>query len=361
LTVPIWIEHAAGRYPVEIAPGELARLSSFVEQVAPGRRVAVITDRTVARVVAPPLKVPVLVVPAGESSKSRNRWAALTDRLLDLGYGRDSVVVALGGGVVGDLAGFVAATFLRGVPYVQVPTSLLAMVDASVGGKTGVNTSHGKNLVGAFHPPVGVFVDPSVAATLRDRDVRAGLVESIKHGLVADRAYLAWIDGELDLLLDRHPAALTTLIRRSIEIKGEIVASDERESGRRAVLNAGHTVAHALERETDFRLSHGDAVALGLVVEAIVAGQLGLAPLDLPVDLVTRFRRIGSPLALPGAEADDRLVAAMGHDKKTVAGTLHLALVGEPGTLAAGGRWATAVPEAIVRQSLGIAREMLGP
>src|SRR5262249_49592440 len=157
-----------------------------------------------------------------------------------LGYGRDAVLIALGGGVVGDLAGFVAATYLRGVPYVQVPTSLLAMVDASVGGKTGINTRHGKNLVGAFHPPAGVFVDPSVAATLRDRDVRTGLVESIKHGLVADREYLAWIDGELGLLLDRNPASLTTLIRRSIEIKGEIVAQDERESGRRAVLNAGH-------------------------------------------------------------------------------------------------------------------------
>jgi 3-dehydroquinate synthase len=359
LTEPIWIQHAAGRYPVEVAPGELGRLEAFVERVAPGRRPALLTDRTVARLVAQPLKVPVLVVPAGEGSKTRTRWAALTDRLLDLGYGRDTVLLALGGGVVGDLTGFVAATYLRGVPYVQVPTSLLAMVDASVGGKTGVNTNHGKNLVGAFHPPAGVLVDPAVIGTLRDRDVRTGLVEAIKHGLVADREYLGWIDRELDRLLDRHQESLTHLIRRSIEIKGEIVGSDERESGRRAVLNAGHTVGHALERDSDFRVSHGDAVALGLVVEAVAAGQLGLAPLDLPVDLVTRFRRIRVPLALPPADADDRLLAAMGHDKKTIGGTLHLALVGEPGGLATSGRWTTAVPESIVRQSLGIAREML--
>ncbi len=355
----IWIEHAIGRYPVELAPGGLDRLEEFVAAVSPGRRLAIITDRNVARLVDQPLKGPTLVVPAGEGSKTRLRWGALTDRLLDLGYGRDSVIVALGGGVVGDLAGFVAATYLRGVPHVQVPTSLLAMVDAAVGGKTAVNTRHGKNLVGAFHPPAGVFVDPSVTRTLRDRDVRAGLVEAIKHGLIADPEYLAWIDANLDLLLDRNPEAMARLIRRSIEIKGGIVAADERETGRRAALNAGHTVGHALELESDYRLSHGDAVALGLVVEATLAGQLGLAPLDLPIDLVTRFRRLHAPLELPGAEADDRLLVAMGHDKKTVAGTLYFALPRAPGTLAAGGEWSTGVSESDVRQALGIVREML--
>jgi 3-dehydroquinate synthase len=357
VTEPIWVEHATGRYPVEIAPGGLAGAEGFVARVAPDRRLAVITDRTVARLVPQRVKAPVLVVPAGEGSKSRTRWQGLTDRLLDLGYGRDSAIVALGGGVVGDLAGFVAATYLRGVPVVQVPTSLLAMVDASIGGKTGVNTRHGKNLVGAFHPPAGVFIDPTVTRTLRAADLRTGLVEAVKHGLTADRGYLEWIDRSLDLLLDRNEEALVGLVRRSVELKAEIVAGDERESGRRAILNAGHTVGHALELVTEYRLSHGDAVALGLIVEAVIAGHEGLAPDNLPAELAERFGRMGVPLELPPAADDDRLLRAMAHDKKAVGGALRFALVR---SAPADGEWTTEVPEAVVRQSLGIAREMLG-
>jgi 3-dehydroquinate synthase len=360
VTEPIWVQHSAGRYPVVLAPGGLSEVGSFVEQVAAHRRLALITDRTVARLVPQPLKVPILVVPPGEGSKTRARWQGLTNRLLDLGFGRDSALVAFGGGVIGDLAGFVASTYLRGIPFLQLPTSLLAMVDASVGGKTGVNTRHGKNLVGAFHPPVGVFIDPTVTRSLRTADVRTGLVEAVKHGLVADADYLDWIDRNLEGLLDRNPTELTGLIRRSIELKAAIVATDERESGPRAILNAGHTVGHALELVTDYRLSHGDAVAIGLVVEAVLSVGLGLAPESLPTETMARFTRIGVPLALPPEEGDDRLLRAMAHDKKVVGGSLRLALVREPGGLLATGEWSTAVSERDVRQALGRTRELLG-
>ena len=336
-----------------IEPGALGGLPAFVAEWLPGRRLAVITDRNVARVVDHTLKVPVLVVPPGEGSKTRRRWSDLTDQLLALGFGRDAGLVAVGGGVVGDLTGFVAATFLRGIPYVQVPTSLLAMVDASVGGKTGLNTHHGKNLVGAFHPPMGVLIDPTAVGTLRSAHVRGGLVEAIKHGLVADAEYLRWIDGHEAELVARDPEALGRLVRRSVEIKAAIVATDERETGRRAVLNAGHTVGHALEWVSGYRLPHGDAVGLGLVIEARIATLLGLAPESLASELAERLARIGVPLGLPSADQDDRLLEVLGHDKKVRAGSFRLALPRAPGRLASATEWTTEVPAIVVRQALG--------
>lgn len=294
-----------------------------------------------------------LVVPPGEGSKTRRRWSDLTDQLLALGFGRDSGLVAVGGGVVGDLTGFVAATFLRGIPYVQVPTSLLAMVDASVGGKTGLNTHHGKNLVGAFHPPMGVLIDPTAVGSLRSAHLRGGLVEAIKHGLVADAEYLSWIDGHETELMARDPEALGRLVRHSVEIKAAIVAGDEHEAGRRAILNAGHTIGHALEWVSGYRLPHGDAVGLGLVIEARIATLLGLAPDGLASEVAARLARIGVPLELPAADQDDRIVAAIGRDKKVRAGSFRLALPRAPGALASATEWTTDVPPIIVRQALG--------
>lgn len=355
----IEVRHALGRYPVEIGVGLIERLPELIEQVAPGRRVAVITDRNVARAVELPLKVPVLVVPPGETSKTRRRWADLTDRLYDLGFGRQSVLVAVGGGVVGDLAGFVAATFSRGIPVVQVPTSLLAMVDASVGGKTGLNTRHGKNLVGAFHPPVAVAIDPAVVRTLRSAHVRSGLIEAIKHGLVADRDYYDWIDREATGLLARDPALIDALVGGSVRIKAAVVEADEREGGLRAVLNAGHTVGHALERWSRFRIGHGDAVGAGLIVEGFVGEALG-GPPGLAADLAARLGRVGWRGALPGPEHDEALLDLMRHDKKSLEGEIRMALPPRPGgLLSAPGPWTTAAPRDIVRQALGSARMLL--
>jgi 3-dehydroquinate synthase len=206
--------------------------------------------------------------PAGEWNKTRETWSALTDQLLAAGIGRDGAVVAVGGGVVGDVAGFVAATVLRGIPYVQVPTTLLAMIDSSIGGKTGVDTVHGKNLVGAFHQPRAVIADVNTLTTLPPVHRSAGMAEALKHGFIADAIYLESLVRDRDRILDAEPGALLETVRRSVEIKAAVVADDERELGRRAILNFGHTVGHAIETVCGYEILHGEAVAMGMIVEA---------------------------------------------------------------------------------------------
>ncbi len=355
------VHHAAGHYPVIIRTGLLDELASLAEEILPGRRLVAITDRNVARAVPPTLKCPFLVVAPGEGSKTRRRWADLTDQLLTLGLTRSGALVALGGGVVGDLTGFVASTYLRGIPFLQVPTSLLAMVDASVGGKTGVNTPHGKNLVGAFHPPAAVVIDPLAVRSLRSSHVRGGLMEAVKHGLIADAAYYDWIADSTRLLLNRDASAITHLVRTSVAIKAQVVGDDEKETGRRAILNAGHTVAHALERWSGYRIPHGDAVGIGLHVETVLAEDLGLAPPGTAQLLQRRLTALGLTLTLPPAGDDDTLLEAMHHDKKVRDHAIRFALPRAPGALASlATDWTTSAPDDIVRQSLGRARALYG-
>jgi 3-dehydroquinate synthase len=351
------VTHGTGSYPVHVEPGLLGRLPRLAAGLLPGRRLVVITDRTVARLVPHGLEVPTLVVAPGEASKSRARWSALTDQMLDLGFGRDSAIVALGGGVVGDLAGFVAATYLRGVPWLSVPTSLVAMVDASVGGKTGVNSRHGKNLVGAFHPPVAVLADPGVLRSLHPAHLGAGLVEALKHGIVADQDYFGWIAEQTEALLRRDLHVLTELVTRSVVIKAGVVSSDEREAGRRAILNAGHTVGHAIERVSDYRVLHGDAVAIGLVVEALLAHRLGLAERALAPTIKLALEQLGRPTALDPEWSDDALLDAMAMDKKVRGEALRFALPLAIGTMAgADSNWTVAVSRDLVRIVLTTAR-----
>ena len=357
VTVTLGPPSADRGYPVFVEPGLTARLPSLAAELLPGRRLAVITDRTVGRAVPHGIDAPTLVVAPGEGSKTRARWGALTDRMLELGYGRDSALVAVGGGVVGDLAGFVAATFLRGVPWLQVPTSLLAMVDASVGGKTGVNTGLGKNLVGAFHPPVAVLADPAVLRTLHAEHLGAGLVEALKHGLVADAAYFSWIGEHADPLLAGDAARLGELVSRSVRIKAAIVSEDERERGRRAILNAGHTVGHAIERITDYTIPHGDAVSIGLVVEALLSHRLGLAERALAPTIRRALERLGRPTLPDTSWDDDALLEAMGHDKKMRRATLRVALPIRIGAMAgADSDWTVPVSRDAMRTVLSTAR-----
>jgi 3-dehydroquinate synthase len=347
------VRHAGGSYPVFVQPGLLDELAGYAATWLPGRRLVVITDRTVARAVPHELDVPTLVIPPGEGSKTRTRWSALTDRLMTLGFGRDAGLLALGGGVVGDLAGFVAATYLRGVPWIMVPTTLLAMVDASVGGKTGVNTRHGKNLVGAFHPPAAVGADPRTLHTLHPDHLAAGLVEAIKHGIVTDREYFEWIGTSLDALVRREGEALAELVRRSVRIKAAIVSEDERESGRRAILNAGHTVGHAIERVSGYQVLHGDAVAIGLVVEARLAGRLGVADPGVEPAIRAVLERLGRPVALHPGWPVETLLEAMQHDKKVRDGTIRFAFPNTLGTMARDGdRWTVPVETGAVRAAL---------
>jgi 3-dehydroquinate synthase len=358
VTVPVVVTHALGRYPVYVETGVLLRLEALAAEHLGTPRVALIADAAVhtllqaGRLGRGPWRGPALLFPAGEASKTREQWARLTDGLLAEGFGRDSGIIALGGGVAGDLAGFVAATFMRGVPYLQAPTSLLAMLDASVGGKTGVDTPHGKNLVGAFHPPAAVLADPRALATLPERDYRAGLAEAVKHGLIADEAYFVWMESETTALLGRDEDALTRLVRRSVEIKAEVVSGDEREAGRRAILNAGHTVAHALEHASGYALAHGEAVALGLVAECTLAELLGVAAAGLADRVRTLLGRLGLPVRLPEPIPTDSLLQAMESDKKNRGSRIRFALPGRLGAMDEGERWTREAPQAAIRGAI---------
>ena len=368
--MPVVVKHALGSYPVYVETGALGRLRSFVAGHLRGRRLALVTDATVRQLfesfrqsgMSPwraGLSLPELpafdgelVVPAGEASKTRDRWAELSDALLERGFGRDSGIVALGGGVIGDLAGFVAATYLRGIPYLQAPTTLVAMLDASVGGKTGVDTAHGKNLIGAFHPPVAVVADPHVLQSLPEREYRAGLAEAVKHGLIADADYFAWLGDQVERIGTRDAETLTRLVRRSVEIKASVVAEDERESGRRAILNAGHTVAHALEHASDYTLPHGEAVALGLVTECRLAETLGVARAGLASDVATLLARLGLPDRPTRPLSRERVLAAMAVDKKNRTGTVRVALPRDVGAMFQGDDWTMAPPASALAASL---------
>ena len=344
------IAHATGSYTVTIRAGVLHELPDRVAALWPGRPVAVITDDMVAALLADRLSggpwALVLSVPAGESSKSRARWEALTDALFSAGLTRDAAIVALGGGMIGDLAGFVAATYARGIPFIQVPTTLLAMVDSSVGGKTGVDTPLGKNLVGAFHPPAAVLADPLVLQSLPPQHLRGGLAEMAKHGLIADAGYWADLGAHAAALEARDPEALTRFIARSVEIKAAVVMEDERETGRRAVLNAGHTVAHAVEHASGFAVSHGDAVAMGLVAEAHLAESLGIAVPGLADRVSAGLRRLSLPTRLPVDIDANRLFEAMRLDKKRAANELRFALLHDIGSVARDAdRWTVPVSD----------------
>lgn len=352
------VRHALGSYPVHVEPGLLERLGELVARHLPRRRPALIADDSVyrllreGRLAGARWEGTALTFPAGERSKTRDTWSRLTDELLRLGFGRDSGIVALGGGVAGDLGGFVAATYMRGVPCVQVPTTLLAMLDASVGGKTGVDTSAGKNLIGAFHPPAAVVADPLALATLPDREYRAGLAEAVKHGLIADRDYFGWMERNVEPLLARDPAALQHLVRRSVEIKAEVVGEDEREAGRRAILNAGHTVAHALERVTGYQLPHGEAVGLGLVAEAALSAGLGLASPEPGARVAALLERLGLPTRLGAPLPEEHVLQAMASDKKNRGGGIRFALPRGVGRMGGAPDWTTEAGETAIRAAL---------
>ncbi len=322
-------------YEVMIGRGLLARAGELIEAVAPGARAAVVTDETVEVLHRPRLALPrgagVIVLEPGEQAKSFGRLAWLCDRLLELDLGRRDLVVALGGGVIGDLAGFASAVYMRGIGYVQVPTTLLAQVDSSVGGKTAIDTAHGKNLVGAFHQPRLVLADLDALDTLPGRQMRSGLAEVLKYGLLGDAAFFDWLAEHGRAVLDREASALEHAVARCVEMKAEIVAEDEHETtGRRALLNLGHTFGHALEAETGFgeALSHGEAVALGSALALRFSADQGLCPAEDAERAAEVIASLGLPTRLgeaPGAPFyADALLGRMAHDKKAEAG---LALV----------------------------------
>ena len=351
----------AGSYSVRIAPALRDRFAAEIVAVAPAHCFAVVTDVHVGPHYADALvaslaahgRVSLHVIPAGETYKTRETWARVTDELLAAGCARDTTLVALGGGVVGDLAGFVAATFMRGIPVVQCPTSLLAMIDASVGGKTGVDTDAGKNLVGAFHPPAVVLADVEVLNTLPVAHRRAGLAEAFKHGVIADADYLALLDTLAGTIISGNTAATLDAVARSVEIKAEIVLSDVREHGRRKTLNFGHTLGHAIEQASGYELLHGECVAIGMVLEARLAERIGVAESGMAAEIERILQRAALPVARPSFLHPDVVLEATRLDKKSRGGAVEYALPARIGEMADNGMtWAIAVDDAVVREVL---------
>ena len=327
------VELGSRSYPILIGEGLLGERALFEECVR-ARDILIVSNTVVAPLYLgalesslKPRRVVATILPDGESHKTLANLARLLDVLVANRLGRDCSVVALGGGVVGDMAGFAAATYQRGVDFVQVPTTLLAQVDSSVGGKTGVNHPGGKNLIGAFHQPVAVVADTRTLATLPARELRAGLAEVIKYGLICDAEFFSWLEAHIEELLAGDAVALARVIRRSCEIKAEIVGRDEREQGDRALLNLGHTFGHAVESATGYReWLHGEAIGAGLVMAACMSRDSGyLSAEDL--ERVTRLvARAGLPTHVSNVKPDTAL-AHMRIDKKVQAGRIRLVLL----------------------------------
>jgi 3-dehydroquinate synthase len=328
------VELGTRSYPILIGAGLLAQTEALKPHV-PGRDLLIVSNTTVAPLYLPALAAGLpdqrrleVILPDGEVHKTLASAARVLDVLVSNHFGRDATVIALGGGVVGDLAGFVAACYQRGVAFVQVPTTLLAQVDSAVGGKTAVNHPGGKNLIGAFHQPVAVISDTATLATLPPRELRAGLAEVIKYGLLCDAALFEWLEAHLDELLAGKDEALFHVVRRSCEIKAMIVGRDEREErGDRALLNLGHTFGHAVEAATGYRKwLHGEAVAAGLVMAAALSRELGLLSPEELVRVHTLVERAGLPTRGAGV-APGAVLEHMRIDKKVLGGRLRLVLL----------------------------------
>ncbi len=343
----------ARSYGISIGQGSLATTPRVLLELRPATHVVVITDSNVEPLYAQGLvgsireagpRVDLLVVPAGESSKSVAEAARLWHELLRCGADRSSVIVAAGGGVVGDLAGFVAATFARGIALLQIPTTLLAQVDSSVGGKVGINLPQAKNIVGAFWQPLGVVIDTDVLESLPDREYRSGLGEVVKYGVILDAALFSYLETHAKGLLERDPDVLQHVIARCCELKADVVSQDEHEqTGLRAILNYGHTFGHALETATGYaKLLHGEAVAIGMLQASRLAELLGRVDAATTRRQYDLLRSLNLPTDLPGVPAD-QLVELMSHDKKVDRGQLrfvlpdrigHVELVGDVDTRA---------------------------
>jgi len=323
-------------YPIHIGTGLLGQ-SSLLAPLARGRRLAIVTnavvgplylDAVIAAVEEAGTPAPVRVlIEDGEQAKSWPTLDRVIDAFLAARLGRDTLVLALGGGVVGDLAGFAAAVYQRGIPFIQAPTTLLAQVDSSVGGKTGINHARGKNMVGAFHQPLAVIADVGTLSTLPDRELRAGIAEVIKHGLILDREFLVWLERHVDDLLARDPAALGHAVRRSCELKAQIVAADEREAGQRAILNFGHTFGHAIEAGVGYgEWLHGEAVATGMVMAAELSVLVGTLPREDAERIRALIARVGLPVRGPALSAD-RYLELMQVDKKVAGRQMRFVLL----------------------------------
>ena len=333
-TVDLILPHH--RYPIQIGPGLLTDLGKRVREAAPHDRATMIIDDKISdshgsaaldSMTSAGFDPLTTTMTAGEDHKNLATVEKLYHQLLDQRLERKSPVVALGGGIVGDTGGFVAASYLRGVPFVQCPTTLLAMVDASVGGKVGVNMPQGKNLIGAFHQPVLVVIDTDTLKTLPKRDFICGLAECIKHGVIRDPDLFSWIDQNAEAILNLDSTALVELVERNVRIKADVVMADEKEAGVRAHLNFGHTFAHAIEAGTEYgRYLHGEAVSLGMVAAAHLATDTGRCDAAVADMLTALLNKVGLPTTADDLPATTKLMDIMRSDKKVADGKVRLVL-----------------------------------
>lgn len=325
-------------YSIHISDGLIASGvgAKLIADLATGPRTVVVTHPGLSAAYAVPLleglrsngiEAPLVTIPAGERYKTIRTVARLYEAFIFAGLDRKSLVVAVGGGVLGDLVGFAAATYLRGIPFVQVPTTLLAQVDASIGGKTGADLPQGKNLVGAFHQPRAVLIDPATLRTLSGRELRSGLAEVVKYGIIYEESFFWAIAGALPALLHLESEPLSRVIARSCEIKAEVVTQDETEKGVRAILNFGHTIGHALEVVTGYRrYKHGEAVSIGMVTACLIGEEMGVTPSSVTDALRDVLSAARLPVAFPDDVSVEEILAAAQRDKKAEAGRLRFVL-----------------------------------
>jgi 3-dehydroquinate synthase len=353
-TLQVDVGHS--RYPITIGSGLLSNQDWLRAQIPQGD-LLIVSNATVAGLYMaglsasfPDRRVGKCILPDGEQYKTLQTVETVLDALVDHKLNRDAIVLALGGGVIGDIAGFTASCYQRGVRYVQIPTTLLAQVDSSVGGKTGVNHSGGKNLIGAFYQPLAVIADTDSLATLPDRELAAGLAEVIKYGCIWDPALFDWLDANMSVLKARDTAALTHAIARSCEIKAMVVAKDEREHDLRAILNFGHTFGHAIEAATNYQTYlHGEAVAIGMVMAADLSQRLGFIDGAVQERIRSTLTRAGLPVAAPRIGAS-RALELMSMDKKVLAGTVRLVLLEKLGKAIVTGKYSGEALEATLAE-----------
>jgi len=340
-TIPVALGDRS--YEIEISRGNLPRIAAFIKQRRPCSHGIIITDSNVGPLFAQPIvqslstagmHADLLTVPAGETSKSVTQAEQLWNELVRRNADRKTIVIALGGGVIGDLAGFVAATYARGLSFIQVPTTLLAQVDSSVGGKVGINLPAAKNIVGAFWQPAGVLIDLDVLQKLPEREFRSGLAEVVKYGVIMDAEFFAYLEGHADAISRRDADCLEHIVAQSCRLKAQVVADDEREeTGRRAILNYGHTFCHAIEQVSGYgQFLHGEAVAIGMICASRLAVDLAIVDSEVMVRQNALLGRLSLPVDLPPLNEND-LLAAMKHDKKTENGKLRFILPTRIGTV----------------------------
>jgi len=338
--------HGGKVCPVTVGPGAIADLTGILREIG-AFRLAVITDSNLETTHAASVaalarssgaEAVVLAFPAGERSKTRATKESLEDRMIDAGLGRDAAVLAVGGGVAGDLAGFVAATYMRGIPFVHIPTSLIAMADAAIGGKTGVDTPRGKNLIGAFHQPAAVLADTRFLGTLPRRELTAGFAEMAKAGAVADAGLFRALEALAERLANGDVAAVEEALPAAVQVKASVVSADEKESGLRKILNFGHTVGHGIEADGGYAMAHGEAVSIGMIVEAEIGVRLGILAPEAAGRISALLRGMGLPVAPPEGTSPSRVWKASASDKKARGGRIEIVVPREIGEMARGER-----------------------